>query len=148
MHLQDASFDWVKMLLDMCMARYQIAFLAVTAALAIGSGFCFGRGEIINLHAEQTLPIARSPIEPASGTNLVYVMRLGEEAEVLGCEDIKSDLVIRVRVATGDSGYVSSGQYTLARGSVTAHQLFTDPRRIAFSCNGFFLHRSRDSGSE
>jgi hypothetical protein len=124
------------------MTRKHVVYWLVTGAFVAGFGYLFSQGEVITLRAEEPLPVSKSPVKPASGANLVYTLSPGERAEVIKCEDIKTDLVIRLRAGSGEIGYVASGRYSLERRRVDFRVLLSDPKKITFSCKGMFEHRS------
>ena len=103
------------------------------------------RGEIIVLRATDDLPLGVSPVRPASGANLIYTMNSGEEAQVLSCEDIKTDLVILLRLKSGETGYVAGGSYSLKRRKADLESLFFNFDQVTFSCKGMFENRSGEA---
>lgn len=120
-------------------ARRAIAILMVLAGLA---ALFLYRAEMIVLVAEGRLPVSGSPIKAPVGTDLVGVMVAGDRAEVIDCESTKSDLVIHLRLQSGQAGYVAGGPYVLERTTFPLAGLLSNPRRITFSCKGMFYHRS------
>lgn len=120
-------------------ARRALAFLAILAGLA---GLFLYRAEVIVLIAEDQLPVGSSPNKAPIGTDLVGVMVVGDRAEVIDCESTKSDLVIALRLQSGQTGYVAGGPYVLERATFPIAALLSNPRQITFSCKGMFEQRS------
>jgi hypothetical protein len=115
---------------------YIIALLLFTSLL-----YFISRGEVIIIRADGNLPVRSSPVLPAEGHNVLRIMPVGERAQVIGCEDIKTDVVVHLRLETGETGYVGAGQYTLERRSMSLG-LLIKPTQITFSCIDMFKQRS------
>ena len=121
------------------------------AALSTAFAYVFTVGEVITLHvAEPHLdaegaawPIRRSLTLPPTGANVLQVLRVGDQVQVDGCEDIKTDVVIRLRSDSGEIGYDGHGSFSLERCPVTLELLLSDPRRIVLSCGNMFQHSNR-----
>jgi hypothetical protein len=126
-------------------ARRALAFLGVLAGLA---GLLLYRAEVIILVAEGELPVGNSPSKAPIGADLVGVMVAGDRAEVIDCESTKSDLVINLRLQSGQAGYVAGGPYVLERTTFPVAALLSSPRQITFSCRGMFEHRRSYPPSE
>ena len=107
--------------------------------LVAGLVYVLSHGEAITLRALEGQPVTRSPIEPASGSNVVYVLKPGEGAEVIQCEDVKRPVIL-VRIASGETGYVDYGvgRFALDRQRIGLRLLSLSPKRITFSCHGMF----------
>lgn len=103
--------------------------------------YLFSLGEVISLYATDNLPLGRNPALPTDGTNLVSTMKYGEDAQVLSCNDIKTDVVIKIRLRSGETGYVSSGNYYLKRKKASLMELITSFDHVTFSCKGMFKNR-------
>lgn len=117
---------------------YLIVLLAMLAALV----WLLSRGEIITLRAMENIPVSASPVKPIVGTNLVVTLKRNEEAEVVSCEDIKTNLIIRVRLHTGETGYITDGNFILERKRINPEAIFAKLGSITFSCAGLFNSRS------
>ena len=121
------------------------------AALSAAFAYVFTVGEVITLHVEvphldpegAAWPISRSPTLPPTGANVLQVLRVEDQLQVDGCENIKSDVVIRLRSDSGEIGYDGHGSFSLERCPVTLELLLSDPRRIVLSCGSMFQHRNR-----
>lgn len=105
----------------------------------MGVVYLASHGEVITLRAVERQPITRSPIDAPSASNTVYVLKPGEEAAVIHCEDIKRPVVF-VRADSGATGYVDygAGRFTLDRRRVGFVLLSSSASRITFSCWGMF----------
>lgn len=117
-------------------------YLLIALLFLIGLFYFFSRGEVITIRADGNLPVRRSPVLPVESLNVVYTMVPGEHAQVIACEDTKSDVVIRLQLKSGQTGYVSEGKYSLERRRVSLGLLVSKPQQIVFSCSGMFEHRS------
>ncbi len=104
--------------------------------------------EVITLIAQGDVPVGRNPAAQPYGDNLVVTLRANEHANVDGCEDIKTDVVIRLRLASGEFGYVARGPYTLERKKPMLSILFFNPNRISLSCKGMFLNRNSSESDD
>jgi hypothetical protein len=120
------------------MTRQRKWFWGLVSLLALGAVYLFYRGEVIVLLPEERVPVVKDPLQPPSGSNLVSTLNAGERTRVLACEDIKTDLVIRVSLHTGEVGYVRMGRYILERRSVSVKVLWVEPTQLTFSCKGMF----------
>ena len=109
------------------------------AALSGGLLYVASYGEAITIRATESQPVTRSPIDSPSESNTVYVLKPGEEAEVIRCEDVKRPVIL-VRVRSGATGYLDYGigRFTLNRQGMSLHLLSSAPSRITFSCWGMF----------
>lgn len=100
------------------------------------------QGEIITLRAGEPLALGANPALPPIGTNLVATLNNNEEAQVVECRDIKSDLVIRLRTKTGKTGYVAGGNYILIRKNPRLFSMIYEFDLVTFSCRGMYEKRS------
>jgi len=125
------------------MTRKYPYYVLAAALLVAGLTYVLFRGEVITLRADDSVQVRRSPVQPSIGANVIHTLAAGERADVVECEDIKTDLVIRVRVGSGETGYVGAGRYSLERQPATLSLLLSTPARITFSCRGMFEHRTR-----
>lgn len=115
---------------------------AIILVLAGVSAFLLSQAESIVLRATDSLPVSASASEMPTGESLVYIMSAGEEAQVFECEDVKTDLVIRLRTKTGVTGYVAGGNYVLLRRKASPYAAVISCDRVTFSCRGMFETRS------
>jgi hypothetical protein len=108
-------------------------------ALLAGLIYLLAQGEAITLRAEESQPMTRDPITPPEGANVVYVLKAGQTAQVLRCEDVKRPVVL-VRVNSGETGFVDygGGSFVLERQRIGPKLLLLSPTRITFSCHGMF----------
>lgn len=80
---------------------------------------------------------------PPTGSNQVTTLGVGDEAYVVECKDIKTDLVIRLRTKTGEAGYVAGGNYILIRKNASLYSLISEFNLVTFSCRGMLENRSQ-----
>lgn len=120
-------------------ALYWLAFGVLLIGLA---GYLLSQGEVIVLRSDGPLPVGRDPYRAPEGGDLAYTLGTGERAEVIECENTKSDILVRVKVASGETGYIGSGQYRLKRQRASLTTLLSNPTSVIFSCKGLFEHRS------
>lgn len=112
------------------MLQKKILFSSIALVLVImASGYLLYNAEVITLIAKGDLPVGRSPVLPPNANNLLATLRADERVEVAGCEDIKTDVVVRLRLSSGKFGYVAGGPYILARERPTFRLLFSDPKQ-------------------
>lgn len=121
------------------LTKKRVGWALVIGVCVLATIYVGAHGEAITLRASEAQPMTRSPIEPASGSNSVYVLKLGEEVEVIQCEDIKRPVIL-VRARSGAIGYVDygAGHFTLDRRRLSLRLLLSAPQRITFSCWGMF----------
>ena len=126
--------------------RWVVAVLCIFAAIV---GFIVSGAETIVLRAEEPLALRADLTLPPTGANIIATLHIGDNADVIQCMDIKTDVVILLRTSTGETGYVGAGKYTLLRSNVSIYTFFCRYSDITFSCKGMFEHRSRwvDDGS-
>lgn len=110
--------------------------VAVVMAL-VGLAYIVSLAEVVTLRADTPIPLTRSPIRPPIGENLVHTLAVGELADVIECENIKTNLVILVRTRSGKTGYVADGDHTLIKQPFSLKVLFSDPNRLTLSCRGW-----------
>lgn len=67
-------------------------------------------GEVITLHATGITPVRAGPNTPI----VAQTLALGDQAQVVGCEDTKSDLLIKVEVSPESAGLRGRWQGTAA----------------------------------
>lgn len=112
--------------------------LVILAALA--SLFA---GESYVLRSSAPFTIVRSPVAPADPGNTVAWVAPAEAVQVLGCEDFKSDVAVRVRAANGETGYVRGGEFELVRQPVSYSSRLQAPWEATWSCRALFDARKR-----
>lgn len=112
----------------------------IKAFVSVGVLAAVGFAEAYTLVADADLPIRRVVNQADSPANAIVILSAGTKGIVVGCEDYKSDIAIRVRTETGEFGYVSDGAFHLKREGV-AKYLFSDSDRIVWSCHGFYNTR-------
>lgn len=117
-------------------------------ALAVIGVHLLSDGEIVTLRAVGPLPVGASPVLPPTGGNLIHTLSAGEDAHVIECKDIKTDLVIRLRTRAGGTGYVAAGNYILLRKKAGLSSLLLEFDLVTFSCRGMFENRSRSVQDE
>ena len=117
--------------------KFLYAFLVIGIFVA-GLAYTVSLAEVLTVRANGPLHVARNPVLPYEGENLVSKLRAGEKAEVVACEDIKTDYVILVRVQSGETAYVRGGDFSLIRERITFDLLLSAPGRITFSCSWLF----------
>ena len=120
-----------------CMRRAKCSTVVIVVAAISAGMYLLHIGEIITLHATGTTIVYANSINQ----DLAYTLAEGEQAHVLSCEDTKSDLLIRVRLKNGVTGYVSSGSYFLERHRINPYLLFSKYDKITFDCKGLFESR-------
>lgn len=120
--------------------RWWIIGLLLLAGIA---AYLLSQGEIIILRAGGPLALGASPVLPPIGTNLVATLSAGEEAQVIECRDIKTDLVIRLRTRTGEIGYIAGGNYVLMRKKAGPYSLISGFDLVTFSCRGMYEKRTQ-----
>ena len=120
----------------------RLLLLSTTIATAV-LAYIFWAGEVIDLRAEEAIPVGRefNMPYPYSGANLLYTIKLGERVPVSDCISDKSDIGLTVRVADGQEGYVLAGEFLLERRAVDLSTLIHSPNRIVF-CKGWFENRT------
>jgi hypothetical protein len=122
------------------MPRRRRGWLWLGAAVLTGALlYAASYGEAITVRATESQPVTRSPIESSSESNTVYVLKPGEEAEVIQCEEVKRPVIL-VRVRSGATGYLDYGigRFALDRQRMSLRLLASAPNRITFSCWGMF----------
>lgn len=116
--------------------------LLVLLTVLLALSWLLSRGEIITLRPTENIPVGVSPVKPIIGTNLVVTLKSNEKAEVISCKDIKTNLIIMVRLHTGETGYVTDGNFILERKGINPWTIFEEFGSITFSCSGLFNSRS------
>ena len=120
-----------------------IWWLSVLLILIVTGAYLVSWPEIILLRAGEPLALGSSPVLPPTGSNHVTTLGVGDEAYVIECKDIKTDLVIGLRTKTGEMGYVAGGNYILIRKNVNLCSLISEFNLVTFSCRGMFENRSQ-----
>lgn len=105
------------------------SFIALVAVL--------GMAEVYVLVAKSDLKIRRVVNMPDSPENLVTILGAGHGVVVIGCEDYKSDVAVKVQFESDQLGYVSDGDFYLKKGRVVMH-LFSEPYMLVWSCRRLF----------
>ena len=123
-------------------SRYRVWVIGLVLLLTGIAAHLLFQGEIIILRAGEPLALGASPVLPPIGTNLVANLSNDEEAQVIECRDIKSDLVIRLQTKTGKTGYVAGGNYILIRKKTGLFSLIYEFDLVTFSCRGMHEKRS------
>ena len=123
--------------------RYACWLSGVVIMIVIACYLFSSQAEIVVLRSEEPLALGASPVLPAIGTNLVTTLDVGDNAYVIKCMDIKTDVVILLRTKTGETGYVGPGKYVLIRNKVNLYTFISEYKRVTFSCGGMFEHRSQ-----
>lgn len=118
-----------------CTEKFLILFCIVVTTTLI---WLLSKAEVITLHATESIPVGINPVEPIVGSNLVAIINKDETAEVISCEDIKTNQVILVRLKTGSTGYVTKGKFFLERQKINLGIALSRSDAITFSCAGFF----------
>ena len=117
-----------------------IAVASVAVSLcAITVGFA----EVYTLVADENLVIRRVVNQADSPNNTIMTLTQGSSVSVVGCEDYKSDIALKIRIETGEIGYVSDGAFHLKREESVSH-LFSDSKTLVWSCRDFFNNRKVD----
>jgi hypothetical protein len=118
-------------------------WLSVLLILIVTWAYLVSWPEIILLRAGGPLALGSSPVLPPTGSNHVTTLSVGDEAYVTECKDIKTDLVIRLRTKTGETGYVAGGNYILIRKNVSLYSLISEFNLVTFTCRGMLENRSQ-----
>jgi len=127
------------------MKVYLTAVLALVVLMVVTAvGYVLGVGETLELRANEELIVIQDPIHPSVGDNVIRRLRIGEALPVLGCEDFKSDFLVRVDLGGGRFGYVGAGKYGLKRSPASIRTFFREPSRLVMTCRGLLLHRTVD----
>lgn len=111
-----------------------IAWLAPLALLGALVLLTFVGEEIVLRSLDRT-DVLSAFEEKAGLRTVIAVLKPGEKVQVLGCESIKSDVEIRVRLPSGETGFVAVGNYRLERRHASLESIMS-PRSIVFSCRG------------
>ena len=119
-----------------------VALVSLIASSAVG--YVLITGEVLELRANEALVVVQNPIHPGTGDNVVRRLRKGETLPVLGCDDFKSDFLVRVDVGGDRSGYVGAGDYGLKRSPASLGTVVREPSRVVISCHDLLLHRTVD----
>jgi hypothetical protein len=115
--------------------RY-VLWLVPVALLCI-IGLVLLAGEEITLRSlGQTAVLSRFE-EKSTLRPVIAVLQPGQRVSVEGCESDKSDFEIRVRLPSGQTGYVSAGDYRLERRDISLGSL-ASPGSIVLSCRSLF----------
>lgn len=115
----------------------------IGAATVLASAATVGLAEVYALVADADLPIRRVANQADSPVNTIGTLTAGAKVIVVGCEDYKSDIALRVRMENGEVGYVSDGAFHLKKEGL-AKYLLSDPERLVWSCRTFFDNRKVD----
>jgi hypothetical protein len=121
--------------------RSRATFVSIACALpVIAAVGIVGSSEVYSVVADARLAIRKIPNQPDSPENVLRSLAIGEQVDVVGCKDYKSDIAVEVRVNDSEIGFVSNGAYRLKRGR-SRDYVFTDPSRLTWSCRGLFDNR-------
>ena len=118
--------------------RIYLATSAVVLIVFAISAYVVSRTEVVTLRAEGQVPIRKSPVLPPTADNLVFTLKVGEIADVVECENIKTDQIILVRGRTGELGYVYGDDFVLIRHPFRFELLLSTQNRYTISCAGMF----------
>lgn len=117
--------------------------ITVGAVAILISAITVGFAEVYVLVADADLPIRRAVNQADSPENTVGILTAGISVVVVGCEDYKSDIALRVQMKNGEVGYVSDRAFHLKKEGLVTH-LLSDPKRLVWSCRAFFNNRKVD----
>jgi hypothetical protein len=98
------------------------------------AAYLLSLAEIIEIRATGGVPIHIGSNSP----DIIHVMLPGETAQVLGCEDTKSYLLIHVQLESGKTGYIFGGEYWLKQINMDIGSVFSDFGKVTISCAGSF----------
>jgi hypothetical protein len=104
-------------------------FIGLSLLGAMFAVWMLSQMEVVILHARDRVTVSAIPTKPDLGENLVAVLDKGQSTQVLSCEDIKEP-VYRVRLGSGQEGYVRGGNYFLEQQNISLSNL----DKVTFSC--------------
>lgn len=117
--------------------KKQVKLLFVLAFLLVGVYVTISQREILTLVSRGNTKSYKS-YNWSFTTPADLMIPKGTSLPVVGCEDIKTDILIRVE-KDGVVYNVSDGSYFLKREKANFFQLLTDPN-ATYSCKGLFLN--------
>jgi len=102
-------------------------------ALGLGS-YLFFVGEDIALLAIDRCEVGAPPESASAKPAVIATLEPGQTVKVLGCESTKSDIEIAVRLDSGATGVVVSGDYRLQRKPASLRSVLSGA--AVLSCQG------------
>lgn len=108
--------------------------------LLVFIGGTLGLLEAYVLIPDEAIFVRRVVNQRDSPENTVGVLQVGVVVDVVGCDDYKSDVAVKVKMKTGEIGYVSDGAFYLRRVDVMDYFL-KGFDGLTLSCRGLFDNR-------
>lgn len=127
--------------------KRRYVLVAVVVVVLIAAGWLLSIGEVITLHPLAELPVEGEMNKSANSANVIATVGVGEEVRVLSCEDIKTDVYVRVQLTDGEIGFIHDGRFEFTR----QKGLMINIRHldlVTFSCLGWFHSKNQTQSQQ